>query len=156
MPPGNGDDNEGGGGKPSSSFSSSASAPRVVHRVAVFDGHGAITHVISQLDVLRFLAKHKERWSGGALGGESIAELGLLAGKPPVLTLDPTTPALICLREMKAAGVSGAAVVSPDGSCAIANFSISDLRAVDPKHLSVLALPVAELLALLHKTTYVG
>lgn len=155
LPASNGDDNEGGGGKPSSS--SSASTPRVVHRVAVFDGHGAITHVISQLDVLRFLAKHKERWSGGALGGESIAELGLLAGKRPVLTVDPHTPSLLALREMKAAGVSGAAVVSPDGSgTAIANFSVSDLRAVDPKHLSVLALPVAELLALLHKTTYVG
>lgn len=155
LPTSGGDDNEGGGGggKPSPS---SSSTPRVVHRVAIFDGHGAITHVISQLDVLRFLAKHKERWSGGALGDRSIAELGLLAGKRPVLTLNPTTPTVLALREMFAAGVSGAAVVSPDGSVAIANLSVSDLRAVDPRHLSVLALPVAELLALLHKTTYVG
>ena len=153
------DEGGGGGGKPSSSSSSS----RVVHRVAVFDGHGAITHVISQLDVLRFLARHKERWwgggggpGGGALGDRSIAELGLLAGKRPVLTVDPHTPTLLALREMKAAGVSGAAVVSPTTGTAIANLSVSDLRAVDPRHLSVLALPVAELLALLHKTTYVG
>ena len=146
---GEGGEGEGGSGKPSSS-------PRVVHRVAVFDGHGAITHVISQLDVLRFLAKHKERWSKSALGDKSIADLGLLSGKAPVLTVDPHTPTLLALREMKAAGVSGAAVVSPATGTAIANLSVSDLRAVDPRHLSVLALPVAELLALLHKTTYVG
>ena len=146
-------DGEEEGGNPSSSSSSS----RVVHRVAVFDGHGAITHVISQLDVLRFLLKHKERWGGSsALGEKSIEELGLLSGKAPVLTVDPHTPTLLALREMKAAGVSGAAVVSPATGTAIANLSVSDLRAVDPRHLSVLALPVAELLALLHKTTYVG
>lgn len=163
-PPSKNDDGNNGGGddddneeekKPSSSSSSS---PRVVHRVAVFDGHGAITHVISQLDVLRFLLKHRERWCGASegLGEKSIEELGLLSGKAPVLTVDPHTPTLLALREMKAAGVSGAAVVSPATGTAIANLSVSDLRAVDPRHLSVLALPVAELLALLHKTTYVG
>lgn len=147
---GGGDDDEGGSERASSS-------PRVVHRVAVFDGHGAITHVISQLDVLRFLLKHRERWAGSStLGEKTIAELGLLSGKAPVLTVDPHTPTLLALREMKAAGVSGAAVVSPATGTAIANLSISDLRAVDPRHLSILALPVAELLALLHKTTYVG
>jgi CBS domain-containing protein len=144
----------------SSSSSRSPSSPSVVHRVAVFDGHGAITHVISQLDVLRFLLRNRERWS--SVSGRSIAELGLLSGKAPVLTVDPHTPALLALREMRDAGVSGAAVVSAGGGpaggegTAIANLSVSDLRAVDPRHLSVLALPVAELLALLHKTTYVG
>ena len=152
------DDDEGEeeGKKPFASSSSSSSTPRVVHRVAVFDGHGAITHVISQLDVLRFLLKHKERWCSSSLGEKTIDELGLLSGKAPVLTVDPHTPTLLALREMKAAGVSGAAVVSPASGRAIANLSVSDLRAVDPRHLSVLALPVAELLALLHKTTYVG
>jgi len=163
-PPSKNDDGNNGGGDDDDNeeekkpFSSSSSSPRVVHRVAVFDGHGAITHVISQLDVLRFLLKHRERWCGASeeLGEKSIEELGLLSGKAPVLTVDPHTPTLLALREMKAAGVSGAAVVSPATGTAIANLSVSDLRAVDPRHLSVLALPVAELLALLHKTTYVG
>lgn len=32
----------------------------------------------------------------------------------------------------------------------------SDLRGIQPEHLSVLALPVAEFLALLHGTSYLG
>ncbi len=38
----------------------------------------------------------------------------------------------------------------------MANLSTSDLRGIQPEHLGVLALPVAEFLALLHGTTYLG
>lgn len=130
------------------------SSSRVVHRVAVFDGHGAITHVVSQLDVLKFLVAHKERLGG--LAKRSLSDAGLLTGKPPVATVDPHTPTLLALKSMLAAGVSGAAVVATGSGVAIANLSISDLRAVQPHHLGVLALPVAEFLSVLHHTSFAG
>ncbi len=52
----------------------------------------------------------------------------------------------------QAAGVSGAAVVAASGEL-IASLSASDFRAIKPQHLGVLALPVAEFLALQHNTT---
>ncbi len=51
--------------------------------------------------------------------------------------------------------VSGAPVVS-DSSELIANLSISDLRALTSEHFGVLALPVAEFLAVEHQTAYIG
>ena len=127
---------------------------RVVHRVAVFDAHGSITSIVSQLDVLRFVVAHKERLGG--LATRSLTASGLLTGKPPVATVDPHTPTLLALKSMLAAGVSGAAVVATGSGVAIANLSICDLRAVQPHHLGVLALPVAEFLSLLHGTSYAG
>eukprot|EP00983_Pelagomonas_calceolata_P040474 1137631-Pelagomonas_calceolata.AAC.1 len=59
-----------------------------------------------------------------------------------------------CLLSL--AFASGAAVVSPQTGCIIANLSLSDLRLITPEHFSVLALPVAEFLALLHNTSYLG
>ena len=129
----------------------------VVHRVAIFDGHGAITSIVSQLDVMRFLLRQRGGALPESLASASLADLGLLSGRPPVMTVDPHTPTLLALRSMLEAGVSGAAVVAPGGGGEMmANLSISDLRAVQPSHLSALALPVAEMLAVVHRTTYAG
>ncbi|KAF5841778.1 hypothetical protein DUNSADRAFT_11094 [Dunaliella salina] len=74
-----------------------------------------------------------------------------------MVCLDPHTPTLLALERMKeVAGVSGAAVVPPQTGCIIANLSLSDMRLITPEHFSVLALPVAEFLALLHNTSYLG
>ena len=129
--------------------------PAVVHRVAIFDGRGGITAIISQLDVMRHLLRNREA-ALGRLADASLADLGLLAGKPPVKTVDPDTPTLMALRDMLAAGVSGAAVCVPASGEMIANLSVSDIRAIQPTHLSALALPVCELLAVIHRTTYAG
>ena len=51
--------------------------------------------------------------------------------------------------------MSGAPVVSDSGEL-IANLSISDLRALTSEHFGVLALPVAEFLAVEHQTAYIG
>lgn len=51
--------------------------------------------------------------------------------------------------------VSGAPVVSDAGEL-IANLSISDLRALTSEHFGVMALPVAEFLAVEHQTAYIG
>jgi len=62
-------------------------------------------------------------------------------------------PRCVCARACER---SGAAVVSPQTGGLVANLSLSDLRLITPEHFSVLALPVAEFLALLHNTSYLG
>ncbi|KAK9845507.1 hypothetical protein WJX81_008164 [Elliptochloris bilobata] len=129
---------------------------KVVHRVAIFDSHGSITSVISQLDVMRFLLERADKL-GGVLDA-TLEDLGMLAGKAPVQTVCAHEPCLLALQKILAAGVAGAAVVEAGtaGGATIANLSASDLRTVQPDHLSTLALPVAEFLALQHHTAYVG
>lgn len=125
----------------------------VVHRLAIFDAHGCITCIVSQLDIMRFLLLNINQL--GVAAATSIQKLGLLEGKPEVLCVDPHTPTLLAYKQMLRAGVSGAAVKA-NGNSMIANLSISDLRCIHTDHLGQLALPVAEFLALLHQTAYAG
>ncbi len=54
----------------------------VVHRVALFDSSGHVTTVISQTDIVRWLAAHA---GGGTLGGLAGATIGQLGwGSKPV------------------------------------------------------------------------
>ena len=126
---------------------------KVAHRVALFNAHGEVTAIISQMDVARWLVSQEPHI--GAVGNKSIEELGLLTGKPPVVQVSPHTPTLIAYDLMARAGVSGAPVVTDEGEL-IANLSTSDLRALTSEHFGVLALPVAEFLALEHNTAYIG
>mmetsp|Transcript_12886 Transcript_12886/g.22736 ORF Transcript_12886/g.22736 Transcript_12886/m.22736 type:complete len:376 (+) Transcript_12886:56-1183(+) len=126
-----------------------------VHRLAVFDPHGEITAVCSQMDVIKLLARQPLLLGGKA--NKTLLELGLVqpgAGHS-IVVVDAHLPTLQAFDQMLKVGVSGAAVVSPTGQL-VANLSASDLRGIQPEHLSVLALPVAELLALRHGTTYLG
>lgn len=127
---------------------------RPTHRIALFDGHGNITHIISQMDICRYLLHHAGRL-GPETTSKSIEELGLLTGKPPVFTVSPHEPTLMAYSKMSDAGVSGAPVVTETGE-AIANLSVSDIRALTSEHFGALALPVAEFLALEHHTSYIG
>ncbi|KAG2452837.1 hypothetical protein HYH02_002183 [Chlamydomonas schloesseri] len=136
------------------------------HRLAVFDASGAITAVVSQLDVIRYLREHLELL--GALADVTVAELGWAApGARPLVAVEASLPALLAYERMARAGVSGAPVVADseaavgsgggNGSGAmIANLSMSDLRNIQTQHLGILALPVGEFLALLHNTSYLG
>eukprot|EP00891_Asterochloris_glomerata_P005954 jgi/Astpho2/5954/Aster-x0699 len=99
----------------------------VVHRLAIFDAHGCITCIVSQLDIMRFLLLNINQL--GVAAATSIQKLGLLEGKPEVLCVDPHTPTLLAYKQMLRAGVSGAAVKA-NGNSMIANLSISDLRPV--------------------------
>lgn len=126
---------------------------KVVHRLAVFDSHGEITNVITQTDIMRFLLAQL-----GELGGvadRTIEQLGLLTGKPPVLSVNPHVPALLAYAQQAAQQVSGAPVVTDSGEL-IANLSISDIRAITAEQFGALALPVAEFLAVEHGTAYLG
>jgi 5'-AMP-activated protein kinase regulatory gamma subunit len=91
----------------------------------------------------------------GPVAQKTITELGMLVGKPPVVSVSPHMPTLMAYDLMAMQGVSGAPVVTDEGEL-IANLSVSDLRALTAEHMSVLALPVAEFLALEHNTAYIG
>jgi len=135
----------------------SRSRRRGVHRLAVFDARGRLTHVVSQLDVVRFMHLHcaPELAAASAL---TLRQLGLHPPRPgrPLVTLQPHTPTLLALERMAREGVNGAAVVGPRGDI-VANLSLSDCRCMrGAKDLAALALPVAEFLALSHGTSYLG
>lgn len=132
---------------------SASGEPKVAHRIALFDAHGEITGIISQMDVMHWLLNNAEHL--GPSGTKSIDELGLMTGRPPVVVVNPHTPALMAYNTMATAGVSGAPVITDEGDL-IANLSISDLRALTSEHFGILALPVAEFLALEHGTAYIG
>jgi len=122
------------------------------HRIALFDSHGEVNSIISQMDIIKWLLSqdvNDERLS------KSIEELGLLQGRRPVISVNAHSPALVAYSKISSAGISGAPVVIDSGEV-IANLSISDIRALTSEHFGVLALPVAEFLALEHHTAYIG
>lgn len=134
-------------------FLSKRDSGQYIHRVAVFDAHGEITNIVSQMDIVRWLTSSPDIL--GDVGNKSVTELGLHTEGEKVVTVDPHLPTLIAFEQMLHQGVSGAAVVAQTGQM-MANLSVSDLRCIHPEHLSVLALPVAEFLALSHNTEYLG
>ena len=130
--------------------------PDVSHRIALYNAHGEIVDVVSQLDVLAFLYKSVSSMSFlDSSMDKSLAELGFLQKTRPVVSVNAHEPMLHALSNMAKEEVSSAPVVVNSGSI-IANLSLSDLRALRSEHFGVLALPCAEYLALLHQTAYIG
>ena len=130
--------------------------PDVSHRIALYNAHGEIVDVVSQLDVLAFLYKSVSSMSFlDSSMDKSLAELGFLQKTKPVVSVNAHEPMLHALSKMAKEEVSSAPVVVNSGSI-IANLSLSDLRALRSEHFGVLALPCAEYLALLHQTAYIG
>ncbi|GAX84672.1 hypothetical protein CEUSTIGMA_g12093.t1 [Chlamydomonas eustigma] len=140
---------------------------RISHRIAVFDAHGVITQIVSQLDIVRYLCSNSDQLLGH-VGGAQIQDIGLVQPKDAaasnmkhaamrsgLVTVDPNMLTLLAFEHMLSQGVSGAPVVSESGDI-VANLSVSDLRCIRPEHLGTLALPVAEFVALMHGTTYLG
>lgn len=123
----------------------------VVHRIALFDNSGRITHIISQSDIIKFL--HKSPAKLGSLGSATVGELGLISGH--VEGVHPETPAIEALMTMSKLRLSSLAVLDPNGAI-VGNFSLSDLRTIVSAHFGALALPVGEFLAHEHRTEYVG
>ncbi len=124
----------------------------VNHRIALFDSHGEIKSIISQMDVIRWIVNQN---INDPRLSQTVEELGLLQGKRPVVSVDAHMPTLTAYAKISSAGISGAPVITESGEV-IANLSISDLRALTSEHFGVLALPVAEFLALEHHTAYIG
>jgi CBS domain-containing protein len=123
------------------------SAPRAraaAHRVALTSPDGrAVTHVVSQLDVARWLLSRVACL--GPLAGRTLAEAGW--ADRGVVCVRPDTPAIDALATMRAHGIAGLAIVDPDSGAMIGSFALPDLRSLASEHLGALALPAAEFLA---------
>ncbi|PSC67382.1 E3 ubiquitin-ligase [Micractinium conductrix] len=124
---------------------------QVVHRLALFDAEGHLSHVISQSDVIKYLYDHIDEM--GPLAEASITKIGFVKGQ--VISVRPETPALDAMVLMEEKSISAVAVVNAQGAI-IGNFSISELRTIMAEHFGSLALPVGEFLALEHGTEYAG
>lgn len=124
---------------------------KVVHRLALFDKDGQLTHVVSQTDVIRFVWEHIEDL--GPLAQATVKDLGFVTRQ--VLSVKPETPALDAMVLMEDRSISALAVVNGKGAI-IGNFSVSELRSIMSEHFGSLALPVGEFLALEHGTEYAG
>lgn len=127
----------------------------VVHRVVLFDASGALHRLISQTDVVEWLAKHDGKLSH-SLETKSLHELGFGSDerRRQFVTVKATTPTIACFQHMMEKNVSGAAIVEDER--VIADITFGDLRLLTPEYFSVLGLPVAEFIALTHNTSYAG
>ena len=132
-------------------FLHNKSANGFVHRLAIFDEKGEVTRVFSMSDAVRYLALRSDDMGG--LEDMTLAELGLGQDTERLVTVDPSCPAVEAFARMCRKGVSGVGVLDKTQGL-IANLSASDLRGVTPEHFTMLGLPVAEFLALLHGTSY--
>ncbi|PSC70096.1 E3 ubiquitin-ligase [Micractinium conductrix] len=129
---------------------------RVHHRIAVFDilpgeqtpdgpvPEWHITDIISQTDVLRFLAAHIDRLDPAF--SLPLSKLGLVTND--VHTVTAGTPTLAAFALMHRKGLSGVGVTAEPGGPLVANLSMSDLRGLTPERFGALALPVGSFLLL--------
>ncbi len=120
-----------------------AASRRVSHRLAVFDDSGAVTDLLSQSDVVRFLAETPLALA--AFGDATIASLNLGHARGGVAAVTARVPTVEALMHMLSRDVSSVAVVDATGEL-IGNLSASDLRGIAGGALSDLALPVGEFL----------
>lgn len=97
----------------------------MVHRIALFGPHGDITNIISQMDVVKFIAQRADLL--GPLADAPLSSLGILRTGKGIVAVDPNTPTLAAFAMLASRQLAGAPVVADDGSI-IANLSISDLR----------------------------
>ncbi len=128
-------------------------ATPVVHRAALHSAGCAVTAIISQSDVARFLSTHEAGLGG--LGGQTVADLGWVKGPGSIVSVPPEASALAALATMAEHKVAGVAVVDAGGRL-LGNMSASDARGLTADRLPALALPVAEFLALEHGLEYWG
>eukprot|EP01098_Paradermamoeba_levis_P003107 TRINITY_DN1448_c0_g1_i1.p1 TRINITY_DN1448_c0_g1~~TRINITY_DN1448_c0_g1_i1.p1 ORF type:complete len:360 (+),score=102.24 TRINITY_DN1448_c0_g1_i1:89-1081(+) len=112
-----------------------------VHRVALTDDHGRVKNIITQSNVIQFLAKNSAEL--GSKGNRLLSELGF-ANKKIVTVLEDVS-AVHAFHLMKENRVSAVGVVNHSGQL-IANISISDLRGLTVDNFASLTLSVSEYL----------
>jgi CBS domain-containing protein len=112
---------------------------RGVHRVCVVDG-GVVTGVVSQSDLLAFLARHLPVESGSILD-QTLEQAHLVH---QAVAVQEDQPLRAALKQMDEKGHEAVAVTSPDGSL-IGAVQASFLRGVGPDELhKLLAQPVGK------------
>ncbi len=134
------------------------------HRIAVFDfdaaaaAHAAslgggdatptapgapirVTAVVSQTDVVRWLAQRIASGQAGPLPRATLSSLGLTP--KDVVCVDANEPAIDAYAKLLSAKLPAAGVISkPSGGALVAALTLADLKGVQADKLGVLALPV--------------
>eukprot|EP00658_Telonema_sp_P-2_P001753 TRINITY_DN10661_c0_g1_i1.p1 TRINITY_DN10661_c0_g1~~TRINITY_DN10661_c0_g1_i1.p1 ORF type:complete len:429 (+),score=94.38 TRINITY_DN10661_c0_g1_i1:143-1288(+) len=121
-----------------------------VHRVALCDAEGRLVELVSQSDVLAFVAANPECLHTELLS-KTLRQLNCLAsdqrnGAQPISVL-ASTAAIAGFEEMERARVSGVAVVDAQGRL-VGNLSASDLRGLRRQDFGRLLLPVLDFIIL--------
>jgi len=111
-----------------------------VHRVAVLDSQGELKYVLTQSDIISFLANHSDSFS--SLKKSNIGELNL--GFKEVVTVTIHEKVWKSFIEMDSKGVSGLGIVDDNGQL-VGHISCSDLKGVnfDSHLMDKLRLPVS-------------
>ena len=128
----------------------------IIHRVALFEATGEVSHIISQTDVMRWL-RARDRNLSHSLEHFTLRELGFGSEERAehFVKVDARVPTIECFAMMTRERVSGVAVTDSAG-CIIADLTASDLRMLTRNHFSMLGLAVAEFIALSHGTSFAG
>ncbi|KFM27439.1 hypothetical protein F751_1216 [Auxenochlorella protothecoides] len=141
---------------PGGSLAGAPALTPVHHRVAVFDilpGEETpdgpvpawrITDIVSQTDVVRFLAANLARLDSAF--DASVSLLGLVQGPGAVRTLPADAPTLAAFAYMHRHALSGLGVTDPGTGVLVGNLSMSDLRGITAARFDTLALPVGAFL----------
>jgi len=112
-----------------------------VHRVFVLHNDSSLTSVISQSDIIQFLAKHIQ--SIGPISQKTVANIQQFHKE--VVTVDIDTKAIDAFYLTYIVAVSAVAVVNKEGVL-VTTISVSDLRGITETKLSSLCTPVLECL----------
>jgi 5'-AMP-activated protein kinase regulatory gamma subunit len=133
-----------------------ANQHHLVHRLGVFDPHGEIHRIISQSDIIKFLQMKNEQGVFKELSRLTVQDCGFCSSERALglCCVEPHELTINVLKKLRDRDISCVGVVYED--VLIANFSASDLRRVTKDHVSILGLPIAEFLALSHRTSYGG
>lgn len=107
------------------------------HRVLLADDKGALTHLITQTDFVRYVSKHTE--CAGKHVSSTVTELGYTEGKTgTVVTFPVSGNAIDAFKTMFKNHVSSVALVDSEGKL-VGNLSASDLKGMTPDSFSVLS-----------------
>lgn len=98
----------------------------VVHRVCIFNERGRISNIVTQSDIVQFIAKHTDQLDG--LDKKTLQELGIVS--KPALTVDEDSSVLDAFHKMFEMKHSAFAVVNKDGKL-VDSISETDLRGLD-------------------------
>jgi len=117
-----------------------------VHRVGVMS-NGDLVNVIAQSDIIQFLA-YKGVWIGTKME-QSVLDSGI--STLGAVTVDMNTNTLEAIKTLRTFKISGVAVVDMNGRL-VANFSASDLLAINKDNFSLITLPIWDFICKTHLT----
>ncbi|KAJ3091473.1 hypothetical protein HK102_000419 [Quaeritorhiza haematococci] len=117
-----------------------------VHRCLVTDVvNKKKPHLVSQTDIVRYIATHPEVVRDIVDLNKSIKELGLVGPTKKVVTMAATESALDGIRRMKTNKILALPIVDSEGKI-LSTLSASDLRGITVEKLVQLCLPVVDYL----------